>query len=82
MPASPCSEVPARSAELQVQPGRLGQQAVLVERLDVCDRLERVDTGLGRDAGALTGLEDLARLLAVRRKVGRRGVDVHGGELG
>ena len=74
--------MPAAPPELEVQPGRLGQQAVLVERLDVGDRLERVDARLGRDAGALAGLEDLARLLAVRGQVGRGGLDVDGGELG
>ena len=59
------------AAELEVQPRRLGEQAVLVERLEVGDRLERVDARLGRDAGALARLEDLAGLLAVRRQVGR-----------
>ena len=73
---------PRRSSELEVQPRHLGQQPVLVERLEVGDGLERVDARLGRDAGALARLEDLAGLLAVRGQVGRERLRVDRGELG
>ena len=82
VPARPCSASAGRAAEREVHPRRLGEQAVLVERREIGEALERRDARLGRHARGSQRLEDLARLLAVGRQVGRERRHVDRRELG